>query len=122
MRFQGPPAEEIEKKSKTMILEDFVQKNTCFSSNFLWENVVFFAKKKVILSNFLRENTTFFVGKHIAKRFEKNHKNSIKISETDRRILAEFPEISAAWRAAFSARNRRKVGGRVGPGSARKTR
>ena len=53
---------------------------------------------------------------------KKTKKFQLKISEKFSQIFRrESPEISAAWRAAFSARNRRKVVEGVGSRSALKT-
>ena len=59
------------------------------------------------------------------KKKEKNfaEKSRLKIFEIfSKKFRRNFPEISATWRAAFSAQNQRKVRGRVGLRSAGKTR
>ena len=63
------------------------------------------------------------------KKFEKKKKENfaeksrLKIFEIfSKNFRRNFPEISATWRAAFSAQNQRKVRGRVGLRSAGKTR
>ncbi len=76
------------------------------------------------LKHFYLENPKDFKGKFLKNNFSKILEIFVlKFSENfSQNFGRDFPEISAAWRAAFSARNRRKVAGRVGPGSARKTR